>query len=880
MTFKSFVGFCATLFIGAVVATVAFAEAPENYFPFLVSREAPKDASAVTDISSWFPQGVAGEQGFVRVKDGKLATDAGPIRFWATNMSFEANFPDTKEKAERVAARLARLGINCVRLHHMDNYSIWEGSPNKTILSDKKLALLDYFVYQLKQHGIYVNINLHVSRSLGEKEGFVNQKGRPDYDKGLDNFEPRMIELQKKYARDLLTHVNPYTKHPYTDEPAVAFVEINNENALFSQWGWGQLDNLPEPYATTFRTQWNQWLKKKYGTTDAIRKAWNMGRKELGDEILVETNFKSKNDSGKSAWNLERDEATRLDDTMVDSGPDGKLARRFDIKETGRVAWHPQLVYSSFPIKKGEAYTLSFYARSDQDAKPSINCMMAHEPWEGLGFRSQFETGKEWRHYKFTFIAASDDAKARISISDLKCGVYEFSDVSFKPGGVLGLAEDERLENNSVPVINHGNVNATPQKKRDFIDFMYDTEQTYWMGMYRYIKDDLKTRSIVSGTQLSYSPASIQAGLDYIDAHSYWEHPHFPHRAWDMNDWYVSNLAMVNRVPGTLGGLATRRISGMAFTVSEYNHPEPNQFAAEGFPMAAAFAAFQNWDGVFIFAFSHDANYEVNRIPSFFDIKANPQKLVHMPACVAMFRRGDVSGAKETIEVPITIEQEREKLYESLNAWNVTTKHFGLSDRWTLRHGVGLKIVDKEPANVELPKESLEDVKRFVSDTDQIVWDVSRPGLGTFTVSTPRAQLFTGFADGRRFDLSGFELAAIESKTGEATISAVCIDGDDLKSPGRVLIAASGTAQNTDAKLEDLGNDRITLRTKWGKEPLLCEGITAAVRLPVSPERVSVYALDGNGNRLDSVPCTESRGKTLIKLSPKYRTLWYEVVIK
>ncbi len=35
-------------------------------------------------------------------------------------------------------------------------------------------------------------------RSFGEKEGFSGQQQRPKYDKGLDNFEPRMIRLQKK----------------------------------------------------------------------------------------------------------------------------------------------------------------------------------------------------------------------------------------------------------------------------------------------------------------------------------------------------------------------------------------------------------------------------------------------------------------------------------------------------------------------------------------------------------------------------------------------------------------------------------------------------------------------------------------------------------
>ena len=49
-----------------------------------------------------------------------------------------------------------------------------------------------------------------------------------------------------------------------------------------------------------------------------------------------------------------------------------------------------------------------------------------------------------------------------------------------------------------------------------------------------------------------------------------------------MRDWTVDNLAMVNDPPGVLGSLAGRRIAGMAYTVSEYNHPMPNYYAAEG----------------------------------------------------------------------------------------------------------------------------------------------------------------------------------------------------------------------------------------------------------------------------------------------------------
>ena len=145
-------------------------------------------------------------------------------------------------------------------------------------------------------------------RSFGEKEGFSGQQQRPKYDKGLDNFEPRMIRLQKKYARDLLTHVNPFTKTAYTHEPAVAMVEINNENSLYSSWNRGWMDDLPEPYATTYRNLWNAWLGRKYGDTAGLKKVWNVGEKPLGREQIVDGDFAQP--LGKP-WSLQRDSQSR-----------------------------------------------------------------------------------------------------------------------------------------------------------------------------------------------------------------------------------------------------------------------------------------------------------------------------------------------------------------------------------------------------------------------------------------------------------------------------------------------------------------------------------------------------------------------------------------
>ncbi len=81
---------------------------------------------------------------------------------------FEGCFP-THQQAERLAAR---LGVNCVRMHHMDNFPIWGDSPNKLTIDPRKLERLDYLIDQLKKRGVYTNLNLHVSRWLGEEEGF------------------------------------------------------------------------------------------------------------------------------------------------------------------------------------------------------------------------------------------------------------------------------------------------------------------------------------------------------------------------------------------------------------------------------------------------------------------------------------------------------------------------------------------------------------------------------------------------------------------------------------------------------------------------------------------------------------------------------------
>ncbi|NQT52892.1 carbohydrate binding domain-containing protein, partial [bacterium] len=631
------------------------------------------------------------------------------------------------------------------------------------------------------------------------------------------------------------------------------------------------------PYATTFRTLWNAWLRTKYKNTDGLKKVWNVGSKPLGAEMLANGDFAKPIDA---PWQLERDAQCKAAWAVHKGGPDGKPFLRVTVDKMGQASWIPQFQQGGLAFEKGRVYTLAFRVRATRTCKLHMNAMMAHEPWKQFGFYSNVDIGPTWQTVRRTFVPNATDDNSRITFTHLEAGtVYELADVSLRPGGIVGLEPGQALEDDSVPVVRKGEMNVTEAARRDWIDFMWQTERDYWWGLRDFVKKDLACRSLVAGTQLSYSPAHVQAGLDYIDAHSYWKHPHFPGRPWDSRNWWVENTALVNSPGGTLAGLAIRRVADMAYTVSEYNHPAPNQYAAEGFPMLAAFGAFQKWDGLFPFAYCHNERFEPRKSDSYFDVKADTPKIAHMIACAALFLRGDAAPARQAHFAHVPLDAERKKLYETLSARSITAQHFGLDPRLSLLHQIGMNIADKaKPSGPAQPIP--DDQKVFVSDTGQLRWDVSEKDAGTFTADTPRTKLFTGFVRGRTFVLGDVSLEIGKTALDWATVSMVCLDGKDFASPGRILITATGTYHNQGVELASRGGNRVWYDKGWGTEPVMCEGIPAAIALPAAAGKVTLYPLDESGNRQAAVPVAERDGKALLHLDAKHKTVWYEAVIK
>lgn len=229
-----------TLALSGAVLGQAAAASPAPMFPFVMPWD---DASSgtLTD-ASYLNAKPAGVNGFI-VPKGSHFVESGTgrrVRFLAINFSEQQAFPAHVD-AEKIAAHLANQGYNLICLQHVDNN--WGSSsgtlidasfPDHQHLNPSHFETLDYLLAQLKKKGIYFNINLHVSRQFTAADGFPASVSRIpfSFDKRVDEYDRRMIALQKSYARDLLTHVNPYTGLADTADPAMAVVEINNENSL------------------------------------------------------------------------------------------------------------------------------------------------------------------------------------------------------------------------------------------------------------------------------------------------------------------------------------------------------------------------------------------------------------------------------------------------------------------------------------------------------------------------------------------------------------------------------------------------------------------------------------------------------------------------
>lgn len=821
-------------------------------FDFVIPGLTTPAPGSIVDVS-WLNEKPAGGSGGVRIRDGHFVDGKGKrLKFLASNFTFGSCFPD-HATADKLAVRLASLGINCIRFHHMDNQvaprGIWKaGTPKRNEFDPDQLDRLDYFIAALKQQGIYANINLHVSRNYWEGEdfpdGLLNNNERrtqlPNYGKGIDKINDQMIRMQRDYAKALLTHVNPYTRTSYAKEPCVAIVEINNENSLLQL----KVNSLPDYYRADVLKKWNAWLKARYGSTDRLVAAWG-GREDLGPNLLP-ARLTTQGGQYLAVTNIPEREA------------------RITLLKVPEVSWHAQLHWAGLTLEEGQIYTLEFNAHSDQPRRLPISTRLTKPDWRNCGLSDDAELGPKWKRYSYAFRATRGEPGAvrfDMVVGGGPAGTFAIMNPTLRKGGTLGLRPDESLE--------AANVEAPARTLNSprglaWTRFLAETERAYTDGMRQFLKKDLGVEAAIIDTQASYGGIAgtyRESFNDFVDMHAYWQHPHFPGRPWDGANWNIPNTPMIaDKSGGNLMRLGTYRVAGMAYTVSEYDHPAPSHYAAEMFPVIASFAAVQDWDGLFQFDWG-GTEPDARRITGYFALQQHPGKLAFLPAAALMFRRGDVTPAQGTARLAIPVSQLEELTADNVslpNAW----KQAGVSTSHLLTHRLEVKFTPNGKLEADVSKQA----------GSVAAWDTNS---AIYTVNAPAARSVVGRCTGKVTRLDGVEF---DVKANPRDFAALCLnsmDGQPVVQSRRLLLAAASNVENTGM---GWNADHTSVGTKWGTAPTICEGIAARVTLLTQLPRAKVHALDGAGTRAAEVPASLTGGKLTFEIGPQFKTLWYEVV--
>lgn len=275
------VGWCVLFEVGALVLCLSVRAATP-----VVSVQAKRfPDSSLADLSSLLDP-PAGKHGFLHIgSDGHFYfADGLRARFFGVNVAARSVFV-SESTIDEVVDVLARAGCNMVRLHHLDDtYGLIDGRRGDSQhLRPDRLRRLDYWIARLKARGIYTYLDLLDYRTFQPGDDVPNAAALGRGAKPYACFVPRLIELQRQYAVKLLCeHVNSFTGLSYANDPAVALVELFDENGLFikhRQWG-----SLALPYRRQLQERWNAFLQARFGTTTALRRRWTNYR---GREALL-----------------------------------------------------------------------------------------------------------------------------------------------------------------------------------------------------------------------------------------------------------------------------------------------------------------------------------------------------------------------------------------------------------------------------------------------------------------------------------------------------------------------------------------------------------------------------------------------------------------
>jgi hypothetical protein len=851
----------------------------QQYFPFAFDQD---QLSGAPDFSALNHPLATGDR--LKVCGEHFCTSNGTrVRLFGVNLAFGANFPQEPD-APRIAKRLRRLGVNLVRLHHMDTSpdrnpaearSILTTDPYPT-LNPVAITRLRAFLNALKAEGIYADLNLHVGYTF--RPTVDNVPSLPEFpkqSKPLHIFYPRMVSLQLEYTRKVIDALK------LREDPVLGVVEINNESSLIYAWQTNQLDPyLSGEYRHALTSLWNAFLYKKYGTTQKLRDAW--GASTGGGADLLE---------GK--WTVENHSNAPVISDLKDGTFTAKLTKTASVivKQAG------------FSITPSHGYVAEVEMRADlpEGVTRSVHWDVKRDvsPWDQVGSKT-INVSNKWQKFKFVVQrpGTTFDRAGRFGIelqgvgADVKVWIRNGS---LTVAGQRGLNADESIESGNVALV--GDDVATRPRLDDYMVFLASVDRSYLKQMADVVRQCAGATVPIAGTQMGYGGLmnlETHDDLDFQDNHFYIDHYQFPHTSWDGRDWRQRNASGIETGMTELQRMALTRQAGRPYTVSEFNEPWPNTQANEIDVVTSVFGAFQDWDSIMHFAYAHGADWDA-QVPAGFNLNGDWSKEVLLGQSAWLFRSGAIQVGKTAVDFPVSPDLRVRAMRDRMNGrvGPILSEVTNSDAANVFTHRVRL-VKDGATA-----KPASKPAVPYVSDTGELEYN---PAARLYVIHTPEAAGVLGYLEKKAVAAGPIEVQLADSARGFATILLTSLDRRPLNESRRLLLTTPGYTMRTGAgsnppeaqKLvnypqsqmwtlqPDAGSDKPSGDLNRGKGPVWMERVESTVRFTTKAKKLRVYPLSGSGSRLTALPDKDVQavaGGFRIHLQSDGQTLspWFEI---
>ncbi|NND09522.1 MAG: T9SS type A sorting domain-containing protein [Saprospiraceae bacterium] len=812
----------------------------------------PDDASSQRFLPE-FPAQIISD--FIQIdQEGHFSAEGRAIRFWGINLTTGSCFP-LKEKSPWIAARMRKMGINLVRFHHMDNG--WTGEEGTIFLRSSggtrsldpvALDRFHFLLEEMKKNAVYANINLHVSRTFTESDGVAGADSIWQFAKGITYFDPQLIDLQKEFAQQLLSSKSPYSDLTMVEDPVMAIVEITNENTLYGMWKGDQLrhfsagGNLMQCHVKMLDSLWHEFLLKKYSTHEALLAAWGDDSEgQIVDDQIQDGGFESGNINGQ--WLIELHEGAAASiKTTFDQTFAGEFSAQVDVARVTNTSWHIQFKQNGLSMTKDSMYALTFYAKADRNRIIGATFQRDESPWTFYG-STTFPVTTEWQKFQYSLTAPETNAgHLRVSFTfQNETGTVFFDDVSFATPNSSGLAPEENLDSRTVQRTNYAErLFFNRNRVADQAQFYLNIQRSYYQDMYAFLKDTLGVRVPITGTNALVGLADVymQQDLDFIDDHAYWNHPRFPNEAWSRTDWLINNESLLAQndlgtMSDLMGGLA---MEGKPYTISEYNHPYPNRYHWEMFPVMASYASYHDVDGIMFFNYNDgtNSNWEDDFIDGFFGIHRNNSLMAMSPIFAHAYRNKLIEPAPnvQVMNYDSTFIFNL-PLEDNLGRWQTYFPYNKLASATTPIRTRGFSA-----EKAVLPSLDIQTSPTFLNEDQTLQWE---SGQRIYMVTTPLLQSVTGdLANQTDLDLGDMIL---HSASADGVISWMSLGAEPAHQSEISILSINSRIKNSGMIWE--GNE--TVRDQWGQSPTLIQPLEVNLSLHISADSVHVYPLNTLG---------------------------------